>query len=128
EIALGGKKGGVPHQKLDRAQVHTCLQKMGGEAGTKAMNTTALFKPRSLLRRAEDVPGFLSAQGTVLGPVGKKPDRWPVAFPILAQLHKQLLRQDGIAVLPAFTPFHTKGHAGRIDVCDLEIHQLTDSE
>ena len=92
------------------------------------MNTTALFKPRSLLRRAEDVPGFPSAQGTVLGPVGKKPDRWPVAFPILAQLREQVLRQDRIAVLPAFTPFHADGHALRIDVCDLEVHQLTDSE
>jgi hypothetical protein len=39
-------------------------------------------------------------KGAVLGSVGEKPDRRPVAFPILAQLHKQLLRQDGIDVSP----------------------------
>src|SRR5262249_58949613 len=58
EIALGGKDGGVAHQKLDRAQVHAGLQKMGGEARTKAVNTTALFKPCSFLRGAKAVPRF----------------------------------------------------------------------
>ena len=118
----------MPHQKLDRAQVHTGLQKMGGKAGPKAVNATALFEPRSSLHRAENVPGFTSAQGTVLGSVGEKPDRRSVAFPILTQVREQVLRQDRIAVLAAFAPFHTKRHALRIDVCDLEIHQLTDSE
>jgi hypothetical protein len=94
---------------------------MRGEAGTKAVHTTALFKPCSFLRRAEDVPGFGSAQGAVLGPVRENPDRRPVAFPLLAQLREQLLRQDGIAVLPAFALLHAQGHARRIDVCDLEI-------
>ena len=60
---LGGRSAGglIEIQKLDRAQVHTGLQKMGGESGTKAVNATALFKPYSFLRRAEDVPGLPSA-------------------------------------------------------------------
>ena len=95
----------MPHQKLDRAQVHTGLQKMGGEARTKAVNATALLEPRSFLRRAEDVPGFTSAQGTVLGSVGEKPDRRSVAFPILTQVREQVLRQDRIAVLPPLPRF-----------------------
>jgi hypothetical protein len=94
---------------------------MGGEAGTKAVNTTALFKPCSVLRRAEDVPRFSSAQGAVLGSVGEKPDRRPVAFPILTQLHEQVLRKDSIAVLATFALLYTKGHARSIDVCDLEV-------
>jgi hypothetical protein len=67
------------------------------------------------------MPGLPSAQGAVLGSVGEKPDGRSVAFPILTQLREQFLRQDGMAVLPAFTLLHTKGHARRIDVCDLEI-------
>src|SRR5262245_43947296 len=101
---------------------------MGGEAGTRAVNTPALLKLCSSLRRVKDMPGFTSAQGTVLGSVGEKPDGRPVVFPILPQLHKQLLRQDGIAVLAAFAPLDPKGHAGRIDVFNLEIHYLPDSK
>src|SRR5215475_401007 len=36
---------GMTHQKLDRAQVDTGLQKMRGEASTKTVNTTALLSP-----------------------------------------------------------------------------------
>ena len=111
----------MAHQKLDGAQVDSGLQKMGGKAGTKAMNTTALFKPRSFLRRVEDVPGFVSAQRAVVRSVGENPERRPVAFPLLAQLCEQVLRQDGIAVLTAFALLHPDSHARRIDVCDLEI-------
>jgi len=118
----------VPHQELNRAQVYTGFQQMGGEARTKAVNTTAFFEPCSFFRRAEDVPSFCSTQGTVLGSIRKKPERRPVAFPVLTQFHEQVLRQDGIAVFPAFTPFHKKRHAGRIDVCDFKIDQLADSE
>src|SRR4030095_7632618 len=101
------------------------LQKMGGKAGAQRMNASAFFNPRSSLGLVEDMPGFISAQWAVLSSVGEKPNRRPVAFPILAQLHKQLLRQDGITVLAALALLDADSHARSIDVCDLESYQLT---
>src|SRR5215472_3834625 len=111
----------MPHQKLDRAQVHTGFQQMGGKARPQAVYATAFFEPGSSLRRAEDVPSFSSTQGAVIGSIRKKPDQRPVAFPILTQFHQQVLRQNGIAVFAAFTLPDTKRHARWIDVSDLEI-------
>src|SRR4030095_4399967 len=116
----------MPHQKLDRAQVHTGLQKMGGKARPKAVNATALFEPRSSLRRVEDVPGFTSAQGTVLGSVGEKPDRRSVAFPILTQVREQVLRPDRIAVLAAFAPCHTRvSELVNLKITDIDAQRMT---
>jgi hypothetical protein len=39
----------------------------------------------------QPVPRFSSTQGAVLGSIRKKPDRRPVAFPILTQFHQQVL-------------------------------------
>ena len=111
----------MPHQELNRAQVYTGFQQMGGKARPQAVYATALFEPGSSLRRAEDVPSFSSTQGTVLGSIRKKPERGPLAFPIYTQFHQQVLRQNGITVFAAFTQFHTKRHARWIDVSDFEI-------
>jgi hypothetical protein len=112
----------MAHQKLDGAQVDSGLQKMGGKAGAQRMNASAFFETRSFFGLVKDVPGFVSAQRAVLRSVGENPERRPVAFPLLAQLCEQVLRQDGIAVLTAFALLHPDSHARRIDVCDLEIH------
>ena len=58
------------------------------------------------------------AQRAIFGSVRKKPDRWPVAFPIKAQFSKQVLGQKRMAVLAAFAPLHSDHHAFRIDIFD----------
>src|SRR5215207_9527139 len=97
---------------------------MGGKAGAQRMNASAFFTPRSFLGLVENMPSFVSAQRAVLGSVGEKPNRRPVAFPLRAQLCEKFLRQDGIAVLAAFALLDTDSHARRIDICDLDTHQL----
>jgi hypothetical protein len=88
---------------------------MSGKTCPQAVYATTLFKARSSLGRIEDVPRFVSTQRAVLGSVGEKPDRGPVAFPIHTQFRKEVLRQNRVTVFAAFTLPDT---CYRIDVVD----------
>src|SRR5436309_14641196 len=101
---------------------------MRGKTGAQRMNASAFFNPRSFLGLVEDMPGFVSAQRAILGSVGEKPDRRPVAFPILAQLCEQIVGQDGIGVLSALALLHTDGEARRVGICDSDTQQLAPAQ
>lgn len=129
EIDCGRPDRGVAEQELNRVQIDSGLQKMGGEAVTKGVAACGLrngrFALRTFERLANGVDGDMVFRAGVFR---EEPVLRPVLFPVLPQRFEGDLRQQGIAVFIPLALIHPQEHAGTVDVRDLEPCRLAYSE
>ena len=120
EVAGGGAEAVVPEQDLDRAEVGTGLEQVGGEAVSQGMHMDVLAQSRSLQGTPADHLDGARADR----PVGLAPREevrlGPVLRPVRAGDGQESRREHHVAVLVSLALADVEDHAGAVDVLDAE--------
>src|SRR5580704_11561980 len=100
----------MPEQELDRSEVRTVFQEMGGEAVPQGVNGDVLAQPRVLGGPDADTPHRLCGQVPVWNPPGEEPVFRPDRLPVLAEDCEQAGREHDLAVFASFALADTDDH------------------
>src|SRR5262249_24769928 len=106
----------MPEQVLDHVNVDTLFEQMGSEAMSQRVHGDRLANPghRSCSSTSELQRALCYWSCRIAA--GKQPVHGPATPPIVAKNAEQLLGQNGIAILAAFTLPNADDHACTVDI------------
>lgn len=127
EVPQRGRKIRVPHQTLQRDEVHAAFESMGREAVSQGMRRRGLGQSRSTVC---DLEGPLNGARTPRFPLGiREQIRWgAMVFPVRAKLFEQDRADRHGPIFVAFAAANPQEHALGIDVGDLQMQEFFDAK
>lgn len=116
----------MTQQRLDRAQVHSALKKMGGKTMPQRVNAFAFFNATFLLGSIVDFLDCSDIQRAISVLAKEDPRNRLISLLVSLQLTEQPLGENRVTVFFPFALFYADHHPLGMDIAQFEVDQLAD--